>query len=126
MDTDPQAGLSAREREIMDILFRLRLATAAEVRREMTDPPTDATVRSTLRVLEEKGWVGHQRDGARFMYQPIESRDRVKRRALGHVVQTFFDGSAADAVAALVGSKKGISEQERARIAELLREVEEE
>ena len=89
-ETDPHAGLSAREREIMDIVFRLRQATAVDIRRQMSVPPTNATVRSTLRVLETKGWVEHSRDGARFVYGPVVSRERVKSKALGHLVRTFF------------------------------------
>ena len=124
MSDDPQAGLSAREREMMDVIYRLRQATAVDVRREMVDPPTDATVRSTLKVLEEKGWLEHGRDGARFVYSAVQSREQVKRDALGHVVGTFFDGSAADAVAALLGrGGSGLSDRERERIAEMLKEI---
>ncbi len=124
--SDPGAGLSAREREMMDIVHRLREVTVADVEREMVDPPSNATVRSILRVLEEKQWLQHTRDGARFVYRATESRDRTKKRALGHVVSTFFDGSISDAVAALVGRGEGrLSDRERVRVAELLRSLEE-
>lgn len=121
---DPLAGLSAREREVMDIVHRLGTATAAEVRSAMADPPTDATVRSVLRILEEKGWLDHGRDGARYVYEPVASGAGVRKQALRHVVKTFFEGSPAEAVSALIGSGKRMSKAERERIARLLKELE--
>ena len=118
--SDPLAGLSAREREIMLLIYRLGEATAADVEQAMESPPTNATVRTILRSLEEKGWVTHGRDGARFVYRAMEAGSRVRRRALEHVVQTFFRGSTAEVVASLIGSSEGLAEEERARIAELL------
>lgn len=121
---DPLAGLSAREREVMDIVHRLGSATAAEVRSAMHDPPTDATVRSVLRILEDKGWLAHSRDGARYVYEPVASGVGVRKQALRHVVKTFFEGSPSEAVSALIGSGKRMSKAERERIAELLKELE--
>ena len=124
--TDPSAGLSARERQVMDIVYRLRKATAADVERELERPPTNATVRSILRSLEAKGHLTHGRSGATFVYRPVHSRESVERGVLSHVVRTFFDGSAADAVAALVGRGEGLSEEERTRVTDVLRGLEEE
>ncbi len=108
----------------MDIVHRLGSATAADVREGMADPPTDATVRSTLRILEDKGWVTHDRDGARYVYSAKAARPAVQKRALRHVVKTFFDDSPAEVVSALLGSgKRSLSKDERARIAALLREL---
>ena len=122
--TDPSAGLSARERQVMDIVYRLREATATDVEVEMTRPPTNATVRSILRTLEAKGHLTHGRSGATFVYRPVRPREAAKRGALSHVVRTFFDGSAADAVAALVGRGDGLSEAERDRVSQVLRSLE--
>ena len=124
--TDPGAGLSAREREVMDIVYRLRAVTATDVEREMEDPPSNATVRSALRTLERKGWITHERDGLRYVYRAARSRERTRRDALRHVVRTFFDGSVAEAVSALVGRADRMDERERARIADLLARLERE
>jgi len=118
---DPHASLSARERQVMDAVYRLGEATADEVRDLMPEPPTNATVRSTLRVLEEKGWLEHRRDAGRYLYRSVQSRERVRERLLGHVVRTFFDGSPSEVVASLLQRRRGtIDEQERERIRELL------
>jgi predicted transcriptional regulator len=118
---DPHRPLSAREREVLEILFRLRRASAREVRRQMTDAPADATVRSTLRVLEEKGWVRHEREGRAFYYSPLQPRESVKRAALRHMVRTYFDDSTADLVSTLVQRRSGnLSEEDRLRIEEIL------
>jgi len=124
MTTDPGAGLSAREREVMDVVYRLREVTTADVERELADPPSNATVRSILRTLEEKGWLTHRRDGVRYVYRPVESRERTRRLAVKHLVRTFFDGSVADAVAALVGRGDVLDEREQERLRELLEELE--
>ena len=122
---DPSAGLSARERQVMDIVYRLREATAADVQRELAHAPTNATVRSILRTLEGKGHLTHGRAGATFVYRPVHPREQVKKGALSHLVRTFFDGSAAEAIAALVGEGEGLSEEERRRVSELLQSLEE-
>lgn len=126
MTGDPHAPLSAREREIVDILYRLGTGTAEDVKAAMDAPPSNATVRSTLRVLEEKGWVRHSRDGARFVYVPTAQAGEVQRRMLRHVVQTFFRGSAARAAASLLGDVRKLDRRERARIRKVLEELEEE
>ena len=121
---DPHRPLSAREREVLEILYRLRRASAREVRRQMVDAPSDATVRSTLRVLEEKGWVRHEREGRAFYYTPLQARESVKKAALRHLVRTYFDDSAADLVSALVRRRDAaLTDADRARIRELLAEL---
>ncbi len=115
------AVLSRRERQIVDILYRRGRATAADVRQELPGDPSDSTVRTQLRVLEEKGHVRHEEEGLRYVYIPIVSRRTVRKSALKHLVNTFFEGSAEQAVAALLGGDGArLSEQELERIAELI------
>ena len=94
--------LSRREREIMNIVYALGRATAAEVRGRMSDRPSYSAVRATLRVLEDKGQLRHKQDGPRYVYLPTVARDRARRSALREMLQTFFDGSTQQAVTALV------------------------
>ena len=96
------AGLSRRERQIMDILYRQGKASAAEVREAMPDAPSYSAVRAMLRVLEEKGHVRHQAEGLKYVYVPTVARDKAKRSAVKHVMETFFNGSAEQIVAALL------------------------
>ena len=112
--------LSRRERQIMDILFRRGRATAAEVMEELPADTTYSTVRTQLRVLEEKGHVRHEQDGQRYVYSPAVARGTVRRSALKHLVETFFDGSVEQTVAALLGADSRVSEPELERIAELI------
>ena len=113
--------LTRREREIMDILYRRERATAHEVMTELADPPSYSAVRTFLRLLEERGHVRHEQDGARYVYMPTVARREAQRSAISHVVDTFFDGSIEDAVAALVeSSKPKLSKDELERIATLI------
>jgi predicted transcriptional regulator len=113
--------LSRRERQIMDILFRRGRATAAEVMEELAGDPSYSTVRTQLRVLEDKGHVRHEEDGLRYVYLPVVARHTARRSALRHLVETFFDGSAEKAVAALLGGEGSrLSEEELDRIAGLV------
>src|ERR1700746_705263 len=96
-------ALSRRERQIIDILYRRGRATAADVMAELPGQPSYSTVRTQLRVMEEKGHVRHEEDGQRFVYVPTAPRRTVRKSALKHLVDTFFDGSAEQAVAALLG-----------------------
>ncbi|HSJ09813.1 MAG TPA: BlaI/MecI/CopY family transcriptional regulator [Longimicrobiales bacterium] len=100
MDTGTE--LSRRERQIMDVLYRRGRATVAEVMDELPDPPSYSAVRATLRILEEKGHVGHQHDGPRYVYVPTVPADSARNAALTHLVKTFFDGSSEAAAAALL------------------------
>jgi BlaI family penicillinase repressor len=114
-------SLSRRERQIMDALFRRGRATAAEVMADLPGEPSYSTVRTQLRVLEEKGHVRHEDDGVRFIYTPVVRRQSARRSALRHLVDTFFDGSAEKTVAALLGGEASrITEEELDRIAALL------
>jgi predicted transcriptional regulator len=99
---DAATQLSRRERQIMDVIYRRGRATAAEVLEDIPDPPSYSAVRALLRLLEDKGHVHHEQDGPRYVYLPTVNRERARRSALTHVVRTFFDGSATDAVAALL------------------------
>ena len=98
----PGAKLTRRERQIMDILYRDGAATVAEVVAQLPDPPSYSAVRATMNVLEQKGHVRHRQDGPRYVYLPAVPRDRARRAALTHLLQTFFDGSAESAVVALL------------------------
>lgn len=99
--------LSRRERQIMDIIFSRSEATAAEVNEALPDVRSDSTVRTLLRILEEKGHLKHREDGQRFVYVPTRARAAESKSALKRVVKTFFEGSIADAVAALVDTADG-------------------
>lgn len=109
-------NLSRRERQIMDLLFQRGRATAADVQEGLPEAPSYSAVRALLRILEEKGHVRHEQDGPRYVYIPKADRERARQSALKHVVQTFFDGSAEQAVSALLGSeapRMGADELER-------------
>src|SRR5688500_4379490 len=97
--------LSRRERQIMDILYRRGRATAAAVNQDLPGEPHYSTLRTQLRVLEEKGHVKHAEEGLRSFYMPAVPRRAARKSALKHLVDTFFDGSAENAVAALLGGR---------------------
>lgn len=114
-------GLSRRERQIMDILFRRGRASAAEVMADLADDTAYSTVRTQLRVLEQKGHVRHEQEGLKFVYTPVVRRHAARKSALRHVVETFFDGSPEKAVAALLGGEAAkLSDEELDRIADLI------
>ena len=111
--------LSRRERQIMDIIYARGQATAAEVTAALADPPSYSAVRALLRILEEKGHLRHQQDGPRYVFVPTVSRDRARRSALRNLVRTFFDGSPAQAAAALIDQAE-LSDEEFQRLAEII------
>ena len=114
-------ALSRRERQIMDVLFRRVRATAADVMGDLPGSPSYSTVRTQLRVLEEKGHVRHEEEGLRYVYMPVVRRQTARKSALRHLVDTFFDGSAEKAVAALLGGEAStVSGEELDRIAALI------
>jgi predicted transcriptional regulator len=118
------AVLTKRERQIMDVLYRLGRATAAEIMDALPGAPSYSTVRTQLRVLEGKGHVRHEEQGLRYVYLPTLPRHAARRSALKHLVETFFDGSSAKVVAALLGGEgAGITDEELARIARLVDEA---
>ena len=115
------AALSRRERQIMDVLYRLGRASVAEVLSELGAGPHYSTVRAQLRVLEEKGHVRHEEEGSRYVYLPTVPRNVARRSALRHLVETFFDGSTEKVVTALLGGEAAqISPEELERLAELI------
>ena len=112
--------LSRRERQIMSALYRLGPATAAEVLEAIPSPPSYSAIRAHLRVLEEKGHVQHEDDGTRYVYRPTVPRERARRGALQDMVHTFFDGSASQAVAALLDGDANISKAELEKLMKLI------
>lgn len=114
-------ALSRRERQIMDILYKLERATVGEVLSQLADKPNYSTVRAQLRVLEGKGHVRHEEHGLRYVYVPCVPREVARRSALRHLVETFFEGSTEKAVAALLGGEVSrISSEELDRLATLI------
>jgi predicted transcriptional regulator len=113
------AALTRRERQIMDVLYRRGRATAQEVLEALPGNPSSSTVRTQLRVLEEKGHVHHEEEGLRYVYAPAVPRHAARRSALKHVIETFFEGSTEKVVQALLGSES-LSDEELDRIAALV------
>ncbi len=115
-----QETLSRRERQILDVIYALGRATAAEILERMADAPTYTTVRGLLRVLEQKGHVRHEEEEGRYVYVATVTRSRAAKSALRHVVRTFFDDSPSRAMAALLGTQREVSEEEIERLEELI------
>lgn len=114
-------SLSRRERQIMDILYKLERASVGQVLSKLADKPSYSTVRAQLSVLEGKGHVRHEEHGLRYVYAPAVPRDVARRSALRHLVETFFDGSTEKVVAALLGGEAArISPEELDRLAHLI------
>src|SRR5262249_24326700 len=110
--------LTRRERQIMDVLYKLQSASVAEVLAKLPGNPHHSTVRAQLRVLEEKGHVRHEEIGLKYVYTPAVPLEIARRSALRHLVETFFEGSAEKVVAALLGGEAAwLSSQEKNRIA---------
>jgi predicted transcriptional regulator len=113
--------LTRRERQIMDVLYRLGRATAADVMAALPGDPNSSTVRTQLRVLEDKGHVQHQEEGLRYVYAPAVPRHAARKSALKHLVETFFDGSAEQVVAAVLGGEASrLSDEDLERISALI------
>ena len=98
-------ALSRRERQIMDILFTAGRASGQDIQQRLADSPSYSTVRTILRILERKGFVRHKEEGLRYVYEPVIAREVARKSALQRVLQTFFDGSAQQAVAALLDTR---------------------
>ncbi len=121
---DDAPGLSRREREIMDAVFALSEASVSAVLDSMQDPPTRTTVRTLLRILEEKGHLKHRTEGREFIYRPTRTRVKAGRTAMKRVVSTFFDGSLQQAVAAhLADPSAELDPDELKAIEKLIREA---
>jgi BlaI family transcriptional regulator, penicillinase repressor len=115
------AGLSRRERQIMEILYQREKASAAEVREAMEDAPSYSAVRAMLRILEDKGHVRHQAEGLKYVYVPVVAREKAKRSAVKHLLDTFFSDSPEQVVAALLDvSAKRLKREELDRMAEMI------
>jgi predicted transcriptional regulator len=127
MPDHPHSTLTKRERQIMDALYRRGRATAGEIMEALPGSPSYSTVRTQLRVLEQKGHVAHVEEGLRYVYAPTVPRHSARRSALKHLVDTFFDGSNAKVVAALLGGEGArLSPDELKRIDALVRRAREE
>ena len=114
-------SLSRREREIMDIVYEMKEATAQQVMERLPSPPSYSAVRALLRVLEQKGHLVHRQDGPRYVYVPRLPKDKARRSALAHLKRTFFDGSTADVVAALLDiSEDDLAEDDYRKLAEII------
>jgi predicted transcriptional regulator len=115
-------ALSRRERQVMDIVHRRGEATVADIMAELPDPPTYSAVRSVLRILAQKGLVLHKEDGPRYVYLPAQPTERARDAALEHVVDTYFAGSAEQAVTALLRlSDTDLTDRELKAIRERIR-----
>jgi BlaI family transcriptional regulator, penicillinase repressor len=114
-------ALTRRERQIMDVLYKLERATVAQVLAKLSDKLSYSTVRAQLRVLEEKGHVRHEEHGLRYIYAPAVPRDVASRSALRHLVETFFEGSSEKVVAALLGGEVSqLSDEELDRLSRMI------
>jgi BlaI family transcriptional regulator, penicillinase repressor len=113
--------LTRRERQIMDVLYRRGRATAADVMADLPGEPNYSTVRTQLRVLEDKGHVRHDEEGLRYVYAPAVPRHAARKSALKHLVETFFDGSAEQVVAAVLGGEASrLSDEELDRVSAMI------
>jgi predicted transcriptional regulator len=116
--------LSRRERQIMDVIYAQGEATAAEVVAGLADAPSYSTVRALLRILEDKGALTHREEGPRYVYAPTVPLEKASKSALNRVLNTFFEGSLANAVAALVDAKEGkLSEEELQRLESIIQQA---
>jgi predicted transcriptional regulator len=118
---EPHIDLSRRERQIMDIVYRRGSATAAEVTADLPDPPTSTAVRTMLRILENKGHLTHEQDGVRYLYRTVVDRDKARESMIGHMIKTFFNGSAEQAMATLIDrAGSDLNDEELARLAGMI------
>jgi predicted transcriptional regulator len=124
MKSSDPAKLSRRERQIMDIIFELGQATAADVLDKLPDPPSYSAVRAMLRILEDKGHLKHHQDGPRYVFQPTLSRQDARDSAIQRVVRTFFDGSTEQAMAALLDlSSADMNEEDLDRLQQMIEQA---
>jgi predicted transcriptional regulator len=124
MKKDAHMHLSRRERQIMNVVYQRGQATATEVMENMPEPPSYSAVRTMLRLLEEKGYLKHEQDGPRYVYIPTMSREKARQTALRQLMQTFFDDSTEQAVAALLDiSKSKLSNAELDKLSALIEQA---
>jgi predicted transcriptional regulator len=124
-DASPKDSFSRREREIMDALYTLGKASAAQILEQIPNPPTYTAIRSHLTILERKGHVRHESDGTRYVYEPLVAREQMGRRATQTLLETFYGNSVERVVAALLDSED-ISKDELGRLAKLIEKAQEE
>ena len=121
MSENPHHQLSRRERQIMDIIYQRGQATAAEVLQNLPNPPGYSAVRAMLRLLEEKGYLKHEQDGPRYLFKPTLAREKARKSAMKQMLETFFDGSTEQAVAALLNlSKSKLGKEELDRLSQMI------
>jgi predicted transcriptional regulator len=121
MSTNSHRHLSRRERQIMDIIYQRGQATAAEVQESLPDPPSYSAVRAMLRLLDEKGYLKHEQDGPRYLFKPTLAREKARKSAMKQMLETFFDGSTEQAVAALLNlSKSKLGKEELDRMSQMI------
>ncbi len=125
-DKSGKDGFSRREREIMDALYKLGKATAAQIQAEIADPPTYTAIRTHLTILEKKGHIRHRADGPRYIYEPKVAREKMAQKAVKSVLTTFFDNSVEGVVAALLNQEdQKLSRAELDRLAQLIQKARE-
>ena len=121
MVLEKQHKLSRRERQIMDVLYRRGRATAAEIGKEIPEPPGYSAVRAMLRVLEEKGHIRHVEEKLRYVFMPVISREKARRSAVTHLLETFCEGSAEQVIATLLDvSARDLSKADMDRLSALI------
>lgn len=119
------SGLSRRERQIMDIIFKLGEASVAQVQEQMKDAPGYSSIRKIIAILEEKGHLRHRRQGKKYIFQPAERPEKARDKALGNLVNTFFGGSAFDTVATLI-NKEDLNKSQIQKLKAMIEEAEKE
>lgn len=115
--------LSRRERQIMDVIYARGEATAAEVQSAVPDAPGYSAIRALLRILEDKGFLSHREEGSRYRYRPTQAPAQARRSALKQVVNAFFEGSLANAVAALVDTDEKLAPDELSRLEAIIKKA---
>jgi len=118
--------LSRRERQIMDVIYQREQATVGEVQEALPDPPSYSSVRALMGILEEKGWLLHEQDGARYIYRPTQPRASAGKQAIARVLHTFYGGSVEQAVAALLESSDGFTDEQMMQISALIAQARQE
>jgi predicted transcriptional regulator len=124
---DKQDGFSRREREIMEALYKLGRASAAQIEAAIADPPSYTAIRTLLTILEKKGHVRHKLDGQRYVYEPKVAREKMAQKAVKSMLSTFFDNSVEGVVAALLNQEDTkLSRAELDRLTALIEKAKEE
>ena len=121
---DSGEGLSRRERQIVDVLYRLGKASAADIREALPNPPTYTAVRTLLGILQEKGHVKFESDGIRYIYEPVVPREEMAKSVMDGVLQTFFGGSIERVVSTLIDSEESnVTSDQLDRLAQIIEEA---